>query len=71
MYTIVNGQCTAAFVSYSTFLMLCMWSFIQQLLIYVCYLSILYAVSYVNRNPHSYQQVKHLRIIFLIQPTTI
>jgi hypothetical protein len=42
-----------------------MWSFVQQLLIYSCYLSILYAVSYANRNPHSYQQVQHLRNFFL------
>jgi hypothetical protein len=42
-----------------------MWSFVRQLLIYSCYLSILYAVSYANRNPHSYQQVQHLQNFFL------
>jgi hypothetical protein len=46
-----------------------MWSFVQQLLIYSCYLSILYAVSYANQNLHSYQQVHHLQNFFLNNST--
>jgi len=42
-----------------------MWSFIQHLLFYSCFLCTLYGVSYANRNPNSYQEVHHLRQFFL------
>ena len=42
-----------------------MWTYIRHLVIYSFYLSVLYIVSYANRNPNSYQQVDHLRNYFL------
>jgi len=42
-----------------------MWSYIHHLLLYSCFLCILYVVSYANNNPNSYQQVHHLRHFFL------
>jgi hypothetical protein len=38
-----------------------MWSIIQEITAYLCFLWILYAISYSNRNNNDFLQVNHLR----------
>ncbi len=42
-----------------------MWSVIQEILIYFCFLSLLYIVTYSNRPSNSFLEVNHLRKYFL------
>jgi hypothetical protein len=42
-----------------------MWKFLLELLSYVCFVCVLYVVSYSNHNLDGYFQVKHLRQLFL------
>ena len=42
-----------------------MWSIIREILIYLCFLTLIYLISYANMNSHSFYQVKHLRRYFL------
>ncbi|UJR10866.1 hypothetical protein I4U23_015053 [Adineta vaga] len=42
-----------------------MWSSIRELFVFSCYLSILYAITYADRNPYSQAQVHHLKSFFL------
>jgi len=42
-----------------------MWSIIRESLIYLCFLSLLYMITYSNPNSNSYLQVNHLRKYFL------
>jgi hypothetical protein len=42
-----------------------MWSSIREILSYVCFLWIVYAVAYSNRNNNAFLQVNHLRHFFL------
>ena len=38
-----------------------MWSIIREIFIYLCFLSLLYIVTYSNRDSNSFLQVNHLR----------
>ncbi len=38
-----------------------MWSFIRETFIYLCFLSLLFIVTYTNRNSNSFLEVQHLR----------
>ena len=42
-----------------------MWSIIQEVLTHLCFLWILYTLSYSNRNENAFRQVNHLRQFFL------
>ncbi len=48
-----------------------MWSIIREVLTYLCFVWILYVISYANRDGNSFRQVDHLRQFFLNsrQPT--
>jgi hypothetical protein len=42
-----------------------MWSIIREILVYLCFMWILYVISYSNRNNNDFLQVNHLRHFFL------
>ncbi|CAF4339360.1 unnamed protein product, partial [Adineta steineri] len=42
-----------------------MWSIIREILIYICFLTVLYNIIYSNRNSNSFLQVNHSRDFFL------
>lgn len=42
-----------------------MWSMIQEMLSYFCFLCLLYSVSYSNLNPNEFYQVDHLKKFIL------
>ncbi|CAF3969202.1 unnamed protein product, partial [Adineta steineri] len=42
-----------------------MWSIIREILIYICFLTVLYNIIYSNRNSNSFLQVNHSRKFFL------
>ena len=42
-----------------------MWEIITEILTYLCYLTMIYLVSYSNMNPNGFHQVNHLRKFFL------
>lgn len=44
-----------------------LWSSVRQLVVYGCYLAVLYALIYGDRNPHCFHQVHHLKR-FLLNP---
>jgi hypothetical protein len=42
-----------------------MWSIIREILSYLCYLWIVYALTFATRDNNSFMQVNHLRHFFL------
>jgi hypothetical protein len=42
-----------------------MWSIIREVTVYLCFIWILYVISYSNRNNNDFLQVNHLRHFFL------
>ncbi|UJR06650.1 hypothetical protein I4U23_010936 [Adineta vaga] len=42
-----------------------MWSIIREMLLYLCFLSLLYVIIYSNRDSNAFLQVNHLRKYFL------
>jgi len=42
-----------------------MWSIIREILSYLCFLWIIYAIAYSNRNENAFRQVNHLRRFFM------
>jgi hypothetical protein len=42
-----------------------MWAIIREGLTYLCFLSLIYLVTYSTINPNGFLQVKHLRNFFL------
>ena len=44
---------------------ICMWSIIREALTYICFLSLLFSITYSNQNPNSFLEVNHLRKYFL------
>ena len=44
-----------------------MFAITRELLSYLCFIWMIYLISYANRNPHAHQQVNHLRHFLLNQ----
>ena len=42
-----------------------MWSIIREFFVYICFIWILYVISYTNRDNNGFLQVNHLRNFFL------
>ena len=42
-----------------------MWNIIREVLTFLCYVAMLYTITYMNVDPHAFQQVNHLRKFFL------
>jgi hypothetical protein len=42
-----------------------MWSIIREILTYLCFLSLLYSVTYSNLNPNGFYEVNHLKKFIL------